>query len=55
MPSQPRPCGRSCVDYPKQRNARKRGGGAKAISLDEARLVPHDQGNDLLLLDSTES
>ncbi len=52
--SQPRPCGESCVDYTKQRDTRKRGGGAKAISLDEAKLVPDDRGSDLLLLDSTE-
>ncbi len=41
------------VDYTKQRNARKRGSGAKTISLDQAKLVPDDQGTDLLLQDST--
>ncbi|MCH8254866.1 MAG: hypothetical protein IID06_05920 [Gemmatimonadetes bacterium] len=39
----------------KQRSTRTRGGGAKAISLDKAKLVPDDRGSDLLLLDSTES
>ena len=42
---------RILVDFARSRNYQKRGGGAKAVSLDEAMIVAPERGADLLALD----
>jgi len=42
---------RILVDFARSRNYQKRGGGAQAVSLDEAMIVAPERGADLLALD----
>jgi RNA polymerase sigma factor (TIGR02999 family) len=42
---------RILVDFARSRDYRKRGGGARAVALDEAALVSDDKGTDLVALD----